>query len=132
MKRPPGRRYAGWLICAAAALAICAAVVLYERSYADWSLARMISDGFFVAGVMLVGLGALVWVANFGGFTALGYGWYLLVRKLSASRARFEERLSYPEYVQRRREKRKDPICILGTGLICMAAAGVFLYLHWQ
>lgn len=129
MRQKPGRGYAGWLICAAAALAICAAVVLYERSYADWSLARMICDGFFVAGVVLAGLGALAWVANFGGFTALGYGWYLLVRKLSASRARFEERLSYLEYVRQRREKRKDPTCILGTGLICLAVAGAFLYL---
>ena len=92
----------------------------------------MISDGFFVAGVMLVGLGVLVWVANFGGFTALGDGWYLLVRKLSASRAKFEERLSYLEYVQQRREKSKNPACILGTGLICIAVAGVFLYLCRQ
>lgn len=132
MKQSPGRNYVGWLICTAAALAICAAVVLYERSYAQWGLTRMISDGFFVAGVMLAGLGALVWVANFGGFTALGYGWYLLVRKLSASKARFEERLSYPEYVQQHREKSKNPACIWGTGLICMAAAGIFLYLYWQ
>lgn len=132
MKRSPGRNYVGWLVCAAAALAVCAAVVLYERSYADWSLVRMISDGFFVAGVILVGLGVLIWVANFGGFNALGYGWYLLVRKLSASRARFEERLSYLEYVQQHREKSKNPTCILGTGLICIAAAGVFLYLYWR
>ena len=132
MKRPPGRRYIGWLVCAAAALGVCTAVVLYERSYADWGLAHMISDGFFVAGVMLAGLGALAWVANFGGFTALGYGWYLLVRKLSASRARFEERLSYLEYVEQRKEKSKNPTCILGTGLICIAAAGVFLYLCRQ
>ena len=132
MKPEPRRGYAGWLVCAAAALAICAAVVRYERGYAEWGLARMISDGFFVAGVMLSGLGALVWVANFGGFTALGYGWYLLVRKLSASRAKFEERLSYLEYVRQRREKRKNPACILGTGLVCIAAAGVFLYLCQQ
>lgn len=71
-------------------------------------------------------------MANFGGFTALGYGWYLLVRKLSASRAKFEERLSCPEYVRQRSEKKKDPICVLGTGLICLAAAGVFLYLYWK
>ena len=132
MKRPPGREYVGWLLCAAAALVICTAVVLYEKSYAQWGLSRMLSDGFFVAGIMLVGFGVLVWVANFGGFTALGYGWYLLVRKLSASRKRFEERLSYLEYVRQRREKSKTPACILGTGLICIAAAGVFLYLCRQ
>ena len=134
MKPKPesGRKYAGWLICAAAALAICAAVVLYESSYADWSLTRMISDGFFVAGVILAGLGALVWVASFGGFTALGYGWYLLVRKLSPSRAKFGERISYLEYVQQHGKKNRTPACIWGTGLICIAAAGVFLYLYWQ
>ena len=130
MKRPPRRNGTGWLICAAVALAICTAVVLYERSYAQWSLTRILSDGFFVAGVLLLGFGALVWVANFGGFTALGYGWYLLVRKLSASRARFEERLSYLEYVRQNREKTKNPTCIFGTGLICVAIAGVFLYFY--
>lgn len=129
MKPGPARSRAGWLICAGAALAICAAVVLYEKSWAEWSVTRMISDGFFVAGVMLAGLGALVWVANFGGFTALGYGWYLLARKLSVSRARFEERLSYLEYVRQRRGERKNPACIWGTGLICLAAAGVFVSL---
>ena len=128
MRPGPGRKFVGWIVCAAAALAICAAVVLHERSCAQWGLARMLSDGFFVAGVLLAGLGALVWVANFGGFTALGYGWYLLVRKLSASRAKFEERLSYLEYVQRRGEDKKSPACVLGTGLICIALAGVFLY----
>ena len=132
MKLKPGRRYAGWLVSAVTALAICTAMVLYEKSYAEWSLARMISDGFFVAGIMLVGVGALVWVANFGGFTALGYGWYLLLRKLSASQAMFEERLSYVENVEQRREKNKNPTCILGTGLVCIAAAGVALYLYWQ
>ena len=132
MRMDSERKYAGWLACAAVALAICAAVVLHERSYAEWSLLRMISDGFFTAGVVLAGLGVLIWVANFGGFTALGYGWYLLVRKLSASRARFEERLSYLDYVRQRREKNKNPVCILVTGLICIALAGAFLYLYWR
>ena len=123
------RKWAGWLICAAAAAGICAAVVGYERSYADWSLVRMVCDGCFVAGVLLLGLGALVWVANFGGFTALGYGWYLLVRKLSFSRTKFEGRMSYLEYVQQHGQKTKSPVCMLVTGSACIAAASVLLYL---
>lgn len=128
MKPGRWRKYAGWLICAAAALAVCAAVVLYERSYASWDFMRMLCDGSFVAGVLFMGFGALVWVANFGGFTALGYGWYLLTRKLTVSRSKFEERMSYLEYVESRKEKHKNPVCIFVTGLICLAASCVFLY----
>ena len=125
----PGLRYGGWLACAAAAAGLCAAVVAFERSYAEWGLVRMICDGCFVAGVVLLGLGALVWVANFGGFTALGYGWYLLVRKLSFSRAKFEGRMSYLEYVRQHGQKAKNPVCLLVLGLVCIAAAGGLLCL---
>ena len=125
----PKRKYGGWLACAAAAVGICAMVVLYERSYADWGLVRMFCDGCFVAGVMLLGLGALVWVANFDGFTALGYSWYLLTRRFSFSNAKFEERMSYLEYVQKHRQKTKSPVCMTVMGLVCIAAASVLLFL---
>ena len=122
------RKYGGHLACAAIAAGICAVVVLYERSYADWGLTHMVCDGCFVAGVLFTGLGALAWVAGLGGFTALGYGWYLLLRRFSFSDTKFEERMSYLEYVQQKKEKHKKSSPLLATGLACIATAGVLLY----
>lgn len=123
------RKYVEWLVCFLFALAVCAAVILYEKGFVPWDLFRMACDGCFVAGVLLTGLGILVWVANFNGFTALGYAWYLLARKLSLSRSRFETRLSYLEYVQVHQQKTKSPKCILVTGLVCIVLSFVFLWL---
>lgn len=129
MKQDVQRKYVQWLICSLLALIVCAAVVFYEKGYTQWGLARMLCDGCFVAGVLFLGIGILVWVSNFSGFTALGYAWYLLVRKLSPSKARFESRLSYVEYVQAHQQRMKSPLCILVTGLVCMVLSFVFLWL---
>lgn len=129
MKQGIQRNLVEWLVCFVLALAVCIGVILYEKGFAQWGIARMACDGCFVSGILFVGLGVLVWVANFNGFTSLGYAWYLLVRKLSPSRARFEERLSYVEYVQSHQKKNKNPVCILVTGLVYIVLSFVFLWL---
>lgn len=127
-------RYARWLVSAAVGLAISAAVALYEReTYPDYTPLRLISDGCFVGGVLLAGIGALVWISNAGGFSALSYAVYLIKRKRFSSEQKFEERLSYVEYVQVFGEKEKSrPGCIITTGLAFIAASCVFLILYWQ
>lgn len=116
-----------WLIYPILALALCAAIVLYEKENAQWAFARMACDGCFVTGILFTGVGVLAWVVNVSGFAALGYAWYLLVRKLSPSRAKFEERLSYLEYIETRRKKSKSPKCILVTGVVFLALSFAFL-----
>lgn len=117
-----------WLVCPILALALCAAVVLYEKGNAQWAFARMACDGCFVAGVLFTGVGVLAWVASVSGFAAIGYAWYLLTRKLSPSRSKFEQRLSYLEYIEEHRKKDKSPNCILATGAAFLALSFVFLW----
>ncbi len=133
MKEALRRKYGGWLAALIVALVICVAVILYERSTMTWrfpEISRMFSDGCFVSGMFMVGFGALVWVSNFGGFSALGYGWYLLTHILSPSRTRFEERMSYLEYRQAKNKKEKSPKCILIIGVIFLALSVLWLGIY--
>lgn len=127
------KKYVKWLVCAVVGLAICVTVVLKERAEnGTYDLFHLLSDGCYVAGVALAGVGALVWISSVGGFSALGYAVYLIKRKKFSSNAKFEARLSYLDYKLSYGEKKKGFSCMLISGLIFIAAAGVFLILHMQ
>lgn len=131
MKQDVQSGYVRWLICLVVALLICVAVILYEMENTQWELVRMLCDGCFVSGILLTGFGLLAWIASFHGFAALGYAWYLLTRAMSPSKARFEERLSYLEYVQTH-SKKKSSKCVLVTGVVFLALSLVFLWFYYQ
>jgi hypothetical protein len=116
-------KYGGWLASIAVGVVICLLVAAAEQGSAPLAIA---SDSCFVAGVLLAGLGALAWIATFGGFNALGYGTYLLFRKLSPSKSKFENRKTYLEYSLEKQEHHKAPKAILVPGLAYLLLAAIF------
>ena len=127
------KRHLEWFVSAAVGVVICACVVAFEaENYDHAGVLRMLCDGTFVAGIVLTGFGGLVLVSAGGAFDAMGFAVHTLLRKFSPRKDRFDSRMTYVEFTERRWEiKRKDPKCILLTGVAFLLAAVVCLVLYY-
>lgn len=83
---------------------------------------RVISDAFFVPGIITLCFGLILFAANGGGLYAVGYLWKKLGQKLSRGRKQIPE---YYEYVEEKRAKGKIQISHLFIGAGIFIAAGV-------
>ena len=71
--------------------------------------ARILSDGCFVAGMMLTGVGLLVWIATTGFFDIFSYGFHSLLVLFSPLR-KPEEHETFFDYKLAKEEKRGAPM----------------------
>lgn len=106
----------GLLTCLAAGAVLAAAVCALNvgRGY-GWS--RSVCDGFFVAAVMLLGVGSIRAVGNRGAFDVAGYGLHMAV-ELALPVLRREEKEDIHQYRKRKEAKRKSPAGLLGAGAV--------------
>ena len=81
---------------------------------------RLLCDGFFVPGVLLVCAGALIFISNFGIFNGISYAARYVARMFVPWSGKRDE--SYGDYVSRRAEKGS----ITGYGFLFWVG-GVFL-----
>ena len=92
---------------------------------------RIMSDAFSLPGLLFLFSGTMVWLANQGALDAIGYMVTAVVRFLIPGGHLKHEK--YGDYVARQREKE-----ITGYGflfiiaLVCLAVAGVFLWLYFN
>lgn len=90
------------------------------------TLMKALSDGFFVPGVLITGVGLLVWVAGEGTFDIMAYGVKLL---WDVFRNEWE---SFHDYKARKGEKGKPAVSfILHVGVLFLLLAGVFTGLFY-
>ena len=107
----------------------------YGASYINWM--RFLCDGFFVIGIMLICLGAMVWISRAGGFHALSYLFYTVGYMFTANKNRFNRRKNYYEYKVEKEAKEADKDKslqrrILMAGAVSFAISLVFLVLFNQ
>ena len=81
---------------------------------------RLLCDGFFVPGALLVSAGALIFVSNYGLFNGISYAARYEARMFVPWSGKRDE--SYGDYVSRRAEKGK----LTGYGFLFLVG-GVFL-----
>ncbi len=135
MNKERMKKWRGVLVCAAVALLI-ALPVSHLRGF-EWGLAsalncRYLSDGFFVAGLLLTGLGALIWISTTGFFDIMSYGVHSLT-VLFSSLKRPKDHETYYDYKVARDAKRGKPrFVILFVGLGCIALSVLFLALYYH
>ena len=98
---------------------ITAAVVAIEYSY-GYSLLRLLSDGFFVSTVMLLGMAGLAAARNAGMFDIMGFSVRSFIGIVVPG-----SRVGDPhdgetllEYKERKAESRKSPKPMLQAGLV--------------
>ena len=92
--------------------------------------ARILSDGCFVAGMMLTGVGLLVWISTTGFFDMFSYGFHSLL-VLFSSLKKPEEHETFFDYKMAKEEKRGKPmaaIVIVGIGYILLSLICYVVY----
>lgn len=92
--------------------------------------ARYLSDGCFVAAVLLVGVGALTWISCTGFFDIFSYAVKSLL-VLFTSLRKPKDQISFYDYKLLKEEKRgAAPRFILHVGLVFLGLSVLFLALY--
>ncbi len=93
---------------------------------------RLLSDAFFVPGVILAGVGLLVFATNGGVFDMLAYSMILFVN-LFRRNVQDRKYRDFYEYREAKKDrKRKSLAFLLVVGLFYIALAALFLILYGQ
>ncbi len=92
------------------------------------AIMRILSDAFFLSGVLLTAAGLLLFASAGGAFDMLAYGFRMLFVMLrrDLSKRKYKD---YYEYRQARQEKKRSIAYMLIVGLFMLALAALFLIL---
>ncbi|MDD6882473.1 MAG: DUF3899 domain-containing protein [Eubacteriales bacterium] len=94
--------------------------------------ARYLSDGCFVVGFILTGLGALIWISTTGFFDMMAYGVQSLLVLFSILKSP-KDHPSFYDYKQMRNAKRNKPrFGMLITGIIFILASLACLAIYYR
>ena len=89
---------------------------------------RILSDGFFVAGALLLAAGGLIWTSNGGVFDGLGFTFKTLFARV---RSDYEHnRMTYAEYREAREKKNTSPKHMLLAGVVHAGIALIFMFVY--
>ena len=91
---------------------------------------RIICDGFFVAGALMLAYGGLTWTSNGGVFDGLTYTFKQGIARLKRD---FEEqRVTFAEHREKREAKATSPKAMLLAGLVHLAIAILLMVVYQQ
>ena len=90
---------------------------------------RIASDGFFVAGALLLAWGGLTWTVNGGAVDGLGYSMKTLRDRLLPN-PRYERQESFAAYRERKHAKDRSPVPAALAGAVHLAIAVALLLLY--
>lgn len=128
------QRIVPYAIAAAVGLVIAVAIMLGKNIFAETDAVKVmqiLSDSFFVPGVLLTGVGLLVFVSNAGLFDMLAYGVHLIYDRFIRDVTKRKYRTFY-DYKESRKDKKKDITSLLMVGIVFIILSVVFLILHYQ
>lgn len=100
-------------------VAAVAAVAAPGQNQVLWRL----SDGLFVSGLLMTGLGALTWVSTTGFFDIFGFAFSSVLTLFSPLRAPEKQKKFYEYKLEKEGKRKPGLLFILVAGLILLAAA---------
>ena len=132
--RLPAEPGKAWIVCLICGAAVTALVAVYRAAGAyqeeTQKLWFSVCDGAFVAAVLLIGLGLLIWIGSTGMFDTLTYAAHSLKHMLLPFGGKKETRPDYYHYKLAKEEKRRPvPVSMLGSGVLFLLLAGLALIL---
>ena len=111
---------------------IAIAIILITDRQLGWESA--LCDGFFVAGVLILGSGGLKFVRNQGQFDVITYGvshWFTNRWSGLSPMSQEHRDEDLAEYKERKREERKSPLGLVIAGVIYLVLAGIMLLFYY-
>lgn len=90
-----------------------------------------LSDAFFVPGVLLLGVGTLLFASNGGAFDMLAFGIMKLFDLFKRDLTKVKYRTFY-DYRQAQKEKKRSFAYLLIVGAAMVVVAAVFLIVHYN
>lgn len=107
MKKPTKSQLLKYGLATGIALAYAIYTVISQDAFSQdlRGMLRIISDGLFLPGALMLLIGLLLVVSNHGAFDALAYTGKS-VKRLFIPERPGEKRVNYREYVEQRREKK--------------------------
>lgn len=120
-----------YLIVIGVGLAIFAFVVLTRNIFSQTEIRKIyiiLSDGFFIPGVLITCFGLLVFTSNQGSFDMIVYGLQMFINKFRRN-INARKHKSFYEYREAKREDKKSfgYICLVGLCFIALSAVFTFL-----
>jgi hypothetical protein len=89
---------------------------------------RIMSDGFFVAAVILLGSGGMVWTYNGGVMDGLGFTFKTMIDRMRGDYA--DRRQTFMEYREQREAKASSPKYLLLSGLVHLVLAMIVVVIY--
>lgn len=128
------KRVLPYLITTLVGAAIVVTIILAQRIWTAEStteLMRRLSDAFFVAGVVIGGVGLLVFASNGGVFYMLSFGFIRLfdLFKRNINDRKYKD---FYEYKESKKDKKRGFGFMLVVGLVFIAIAGAFLAAYYN
>lgn len=126
------KRILPYLITAVVGIAITVAIICGKQIWAADStkvVMQILSDAFFVPGVLLAGVGLIIFASNGGAFDMLGFAvllFFNLFRK-DVNKRKYKD---FYEYRQAKKDKKRSMAFMLIIGLIFIAIAVIFIIVY--
>lgn len=126
------KRILPYIITAVIGIAITVAIICSKQIWAADStkvVMQILSDAFFVPGVLLAGVGLIIFASNGGAFDMLGFAvllFFNLFRK-DVNKRKYKD---FYEYRQAKKDKKRSMAFMLIIGLIFIAIAVIFIIVY--
>lgn len=135
MKAASRKKLLKYMVTAVVALAIALPVAVQrglEWPQEAYLSARYLSDGFFVAGLIIGGIGLLVWISTTGFFDMFSYGFHSLLVLFSSLRKPKDHEHFYDYKVARDAKRGKPKYYLVIVGAVCVVLSLACLALYYK
>ena len=122
-----------YVITSAIGLGVTLIIILAKGIYSQTettAVMQILCDAFFVPGIILAGVGLIVWASNGGAFDMLGYGvrlFFDMFRK-DVTKRKYKD---FYEYRQAKKQSGRKVGFMLIVGLVFIAISCIFLILYY-
>lgn len=126
------RPWVNWIVSIIIALLIAFFFIAANQGFAGTlsgtDRTRVISDGFFVSGVLVGGCGLMVFVSRKGSFDIISYGVKAAIRIIFKT----EDGESYYDYKQRKAEKVTPCAHMIVPGAFMLLISALYVWMFYQ
>jgi len=121
-----------WVVTLGIGLVIVFLFIAANKGFAGTlstqELMRVLSDGFFVSGILVCGCGLMMFVSSKGAFDSIAFGVKAAIRIIFKT----DEGESYYDYKQRKAEKTTSCMHLIVVGAVLLVVSVIFVGLFYQ